>query len=302
MADADLVNKLATMLQTQHERLEVERKDAIKREEKMQQLLERALQKPTQQEGKIPSNATPAPMLLHNASLREFTTWRQKFNDYMLLTGIDKASVDRQKAVLRSLLDDEWFRIAKFALNIKMEDANITVEQIINQMLEHLRSQRNIVLDRKEFYSRDQQPGEKFDDYYVALQEIAAFCDFCATCINQQYRDKIVMGVNHEETVKNLLSEKNLTLEKAVAICRANENAMNDTESLQASASGINRVAKYKKARPQQNSAYTNRSWRPNEHSPEQRRKFTNSGKYGPNAAKRNSDTQWREDRSRDGV
>ena len=119
-------------------------------------------------------------------------------------------------------------------------------------MQKHLRSQRNVVLDRKKFYSRNQQCDEKFDEYYIALQEIAAFCDFCPQCINQQYRDRIVTGIQQEETVKELLSEKALTLEKAVAICRANENASNDTENLQATASGINRIAQYKKPYAQQ--------------------------------------------------
>ena len=271
MSQEELVNKLAAMLQQQHDKLDEERKDSIRREEKMQSLLEAALQKMPdehQQGKKIPTNATPAPMLLHNASLREFTTWNQKFTDYMLLTGINNATNDRQKAVLRSLLDDEWFRIAKFALNIKMEDGNTTVETIITQMLDYLRSQRNVVLDRKEFYLRNQQPDEKFDDYYISLQEIAAFCDFCPNCINQQYRDRIVTGIQHEETVKDLLSEKDLTLAKAVSICRANENATNDTENLQATATGINRIAKYKKSNTQyqksenENRYYKVQPWR----------------------------------------
>ena len=170
MSTEDLVNRLAELLQRQHDSMEEERLEGKKREEKMQILLETALAKVPEinrSESKIPSNATPAPVLVHNASLREFTTWRQKFTDYILLTGVSKASNDRQKAVLRSLLDAEWFRITKFALNIKMEDVNTTVETIMTQMQEHLRSQRNIVLDRKEFYSRNQQPDEKFDDYFM---------------------------------------------------------------------------------------------------------------------------------------
>ena len=249
MSEKEMITKLTEMIKQQHDRLESEKKESIKREEKMQQLLDTALSKMPEvrnQGNKIPSNATPAPVLVHNASLREFTTWSHKFKDYMLLTGIDRDTNERQKAVLRSLLDDEWFRIARFALNIKMDDMGITVDAIIEQMLEHLRSQRNVVLDRKEFYSRNQQQDEKFDDYYVSLQEIAAFCDFCPECIDTQYRDRIVTGIRNDETIKDLLSEKGLTLEKAVSICRANENAINDTENLQATASGINRVVKYK--------------------------------------------------------
>ena len=269
MNQEEMITKLSEMLQKQHDRMEAEKKDSVKREEKMQQLLDTALSKMPDvrnQGNKIPSNATPAPVLVHNASLREFTTWAHKFKDYMLLTGIDRDTNERQKAVLQSLLDDEWFRIATFALNIKMEDMNVTVDNIIKQMLDHLRSQRNVVLDRKEFYSRNQQQDEKFDDYYVSLQEIAAFCDFCPQCIDTQYRDRIVTGIHNDETIKDLLSEKGLTLEKAVSICRANENANNDTENLQATASGIHRVAKYKNDQRRRadngNRSYRMQPWR----------------------------------------
>ena len=276
MTNEEAIAKLTELMQAQSARMDEERRASIEREERMQTLLENALDKvpkvpvPAVEEShgknKIPTNATPAPMLLHNASLREFTTWKQKFNDYRLLTGISKVPNNQQKAVLRSLLDDEWFRVTKFALAINMESEDTTVETIIEQMQQHLRSQRNVVLDRKEFYMRNQQQDEKFDDYFIALQEIAGFCDFCKHCLNQQYRDRIVTGVQNEETVKDLLSTKDLTLDKAVALCRANENANQDTEKLQATASGINRVSRYQNQKPKQYamSDYENKSRRQN--------------------------------------
>ena len=254
----ELVKQLTLMMQQQTHRMEEERKASAEREARMQALLERAITRApgtgnehVRNTTKVPNNATPAPILLQNATLREFTTWNQKFEDYILLTGIDKLSNDEQKAVLRSLLDDEWFRITKFALNINMDDDTITIHTIIDKMKAHLRSQRNVVIDRKEFYSRNQQSGEKFDDYLIALQEIASFCDFCPNCIDNQFRDRIVTGIQSEETVKNLLSEKKLTYDKAIAICRANENANKDSESL-ASACSVNKVTKYTKPQTKQ--------------------------------------------------
>lgn len=259
----EMLEKLGQMLADQLSRSDAERKEAVKREERMNSLLQEALLKiPTEQqqphqgqqpqhegrESKIPNSATPAPILSQNASLREFMTWKQKFTDFTLLTGVDKDTNDRQKAVLRSLLDDEWYRIVKFALNIDMKNPTVTVKTIIDKMQTHLRSQRNIVLDRKEFYARNQQPSELFDDYYIALQEIAAFCDFCPQCTDQQFRDRIVTGIRDEETLKELLAEKDLTLEKTINICRANENATKDTENLHATPADVNKVTNYRKS------------------------------------------------------
>ena len=261
MSDTEeILNRLAKLMEKQTESMNIEREEYKQREERMHAMLAKAIERksdePNRGDGrkKIPTNATPAPVLLHGSSLREFAVWRQKFYDYRLLTGIDKLSNNEQKAVLRSLLDDEWFRVTKFALNINMDNGTTTVDTVVTAMQEHLRSQRNIVLDRKEFFMRNQQVDEKFDDYFISLQEIAGFCDFCEQCIDQQYRDRIVTGTSDENTVKDLLAENNLTLARAVEICRANENALHDTETLQAAPSSINRIARYKKIQAPKNS------------------------------------------------
>ena len=86
----------------------------------------------------------------------------------------------------------------------------------------------------------------------MVLQEIASFCDFCQTCIEDQYRDRIITGILDEETVRELLTEEKLTLGKAVSVCRARENANKDNEALQdttSDASGIAKISSYKKGR-----------------------------------------------------
>ena len=94
-----IVTQLTALIKQQTDAMAAERKEATKREERMQQLLENAIQKlpkteEDEQQGggrtpetvstKIPANATPAPHLSHNASLREFVTWKEKFKDYIL--------------------------------------------------------------------------------------------------------------------------------------------------------------------------------------------------------------------------
>ena len=141
-----IIKQLTDLIERQAVAMEAQRKESTEREERMQLLLAGALKRIPPDEGeeqktpttKIPSSATPAPHLSHNASLREFSTWKQKFKDYILLTGVDNASNNQQKAVLRSLLDDEWFRIVKFTLNLDMEEEETTVDAILEEMQELL--------------------------------------------------------------------------------------------------------------------------------------------------------------------
>lgn len=173
------------------------------------------------------TTATPAPRLVEGASLREFSSWRDKFKGYALLTGLNDLPQDSQTAALMSLLDDQWTRVLRHGLDVDISTSDTTA--IIDSMERHLREQRNIILDRRDFFNRQQEDGEPFDDFLVALREIAQFCDFCGHCADSQLRDKIVMGVRSEDTLRALLSEKDLTLHSAINICRARENAQQNS-------------------------------------------------------------------------
>ena len=63
------------------------------------------------------------------------------------------------------------------------------------------------------------------NDLLCAVREIAAFCDFCSHCVEDQIRDRIVCGAGDDEAVRRLLETKDLTLQSAIDICRACENA-----------------------------------------------------------------------------
>ena len=249
--------EIATVLSTLTKILEAQQQQSSTRDEQInsildtQKLLTERIAKMTSSTPKKPTNASPPPRLNANCSLREFANWKTKYLDYCLLNNVEKLEPNEQKAVLRALLDDEWLRITQFVLHTKLEEDSSRTDDVITEMQAYLRSQRNIVIDRKEFYSRNQQSGETFDDYYMLLQEIAAFCDFCPNCIEDQYRDRIITGILDEETVRELLTEEKLTLGKAVLICRARENANKDNEALQDSTSnnttGISKVSSYRK-------------------------------------------------------
>ncbi|KAG7165032.1 hypothetical protein Hamer_G004784 [Homarus americanus] len=58
----------------------------------------------------------------------------------------------------------------------------------------HLRGQRNVIMNRGDFYSRVQKPSETLDNFPCAVKEIANFCDFCESCIDNRLRDQTVVG------------------------------------------------------------------------------------------------------------
>ena len=162
--------EMTTVLSALTKILESQEKQSANRDEQLTSIL--ATQKQltekiahiTASAPKKPTNASPAPRLHSNCSLREFSNWKTKFLDYSLLNNVHKLETKEQKAVFRALLDDEWLRILQFVLQTKLDDNSTSIDEVITEMQTYLRSQRNVVLDRKEFYSRNQQNGESFDD------------------------------------------------------------------------------------------------------------------------------------------
>ena len=130
-----------------------------------------------------------------------------------MLIGINQLKKKKQRASLYTLVDSEWHPIIKFGLNIA--DAT-NLADTIEAMEKHLRSQRNVILNTRDFYRRNQQSDETFDEYLIALKEISEYCDFCQHCTEDRLRDRIINGLYDETAVQILLSETTLTLQKTV--------------------------------------------------------------------------------------
>ena len=87
------------------------------------------------------------------------------------------------------------------------------------------------IVQRFHFNTRVRAPTESIATFVAALQELSEFCNF-GTTLDQMLRDRLVCGVNHEAIQRKLLSEKNLTFEKAYALAQSIETAERDTANL----------------------------------------------------------------------
>ena len=196
---------------------------------------------------RLPASATPAPRLSSSASLKEFESWRQKFSGYVLLTGVSRLPAAEQRAALLALLDDDWTRVVRYGLPVA-QDADVNA--VITAMQAHLRRQRNVIIDRRDFFTRVQELGETVDDFLCGLKEIASFCDFCHHCLDNRFRDRIVVGTRDEEARRRMLEKPDLTLHKAVDIAWASENAAHNSLAIRDSTGPtLGKVSQYRRSR-----------------------------------------------------
>ncbi|KAK3869771.1 hypothetical protein Pcinc_024945 [Petrolisthes cinctipes] len=264
---------LTALLVRQAEAAQRAQEEGQRREERLNQLLEHMVAQPSSQStsrtgsddtssssntsthsARFPASAATTPHLTSSASLREFDAWRYKFEGYVTLTKINMLTRTEQRAALTAVLDDEWTRTLRYGISVP-EDADLG--SILDAMGEYLRNQRNIIVDRRDFYLRVQEVGESFDDFLCSVKEIANFCEFCDKCVDSQLRDRIVVGTSDELALKRMLENKNLTLENAIDICRASESANHCSAVIRGASHSsthvVNKVSSYRKSRKRDN-------------------------------------------------
>ncbi|KAK3851886.1 hypothetical protein Pcinc_041496 [Petrolisthes cinctipes] len=264
---------LTALLVRQAEEAQRAQEEGQRREERLNQLLEHMVAQPSSQStsrtgsddtssssststhsARFPASAATTPHLTSSASLREFDAWRYKFEGYVTLTKINMLTRTEQRAALTAVLDDEWTRTLRYGISVP-EDADLG--SILDAMGEYLRNQRNIIVDRRDFYLRVQEAGESFDDFLCSVKEIANFCEFCDKCVDSQLRDRIVVGTSDELALKRMLENKNLSLENAIDICRASESANHCSAVIRGASHSsthvVNKVSSYRKSRKRDN-------------------------------------------------
>ena len=118
----------------------------------------------------LPATGTPVPRRHSSASLMEFVSLKRKFEGYSLVPHIrELPAPPEKKAALLAVLEDDWSGVVEFGLPLPTA---ASLDEVAAAMHQYLRRQRNVIIDRRDFASQLQQPGETIDEYVCALKEI----------------------------------------------------------------------------------------------------------------------------------
>ena len=107
--------------------------------------------------------------------------------------------------------------------NQPTDEDDITIKLLMEKFEAYCLPKKNLVIERRKFFTRNQQPDETIDGYITELRNLSSTCEF------QDIRDglilyKLVDGIESNQLRDVLLRKgSNLNLEKAIEICRADE-------------------------------------------------------------------------------
>ena len=98
------------------------------------------------------------------------------------------------------------------------------IDVLFTKFEEYCKPKQNVTVERYHFNTCMQDMAEPIDQYITDLRLIAKNCSF-GDLEDQLIRDRIVCSVKSNKVKQQLLKTKDLTLDKALTICRTDEQS-----------------------------------------------------------------------------
>ena len=163
----------------------------------------------------------PQPLNFTDGNLSDaWQRWKQKWTLYAKASGVDGKEEDVRCAVFLHVIGEEGVEV--FNTFPMTADEKDKIEPLLNKFENYCNPKRNVTFERYKFNLRNQKESEPIDQYVTELKNLAASCEF-RDLKDELLRDRILMGVRDNNVRGRLLRETDLTLKKAIDLCRADE-------------------------------------------------------------------------------
>ncbi|XP_030850652.1 uncharacterized protein K02A2.6-like [Strongylocentrotus purpuratus] len=164
----------------------------------------------------------------YNPDIEQYESYRERMDYYFVANDI---SDERKKvAVILSVMGAKEYRLLKSVV-APQKVSELTLKEVDEALKEHYNPKPPVMLERYKFYQRNQRADENIATYYAELKKMAETCDF-STFRKEALRDRFVCGLAEESVQRRLLSEDDITIEKAVKLATSMEAASKGTAAL----------------------------------------------------------------------
>lgn len=138
---------------------------------------------------------------------------------------------EKKVSVLLSLMGAKTYNLLRNLLSPNKPSSK-SFDDIVKILQSHLNPKPLVIAERFRFHKRNQSKEESISEYMAELRKLSQNCDF-KDGLSDALRDRLVCGMHCSSTQKRLLSEKELDLDKALAIAISMETAAKDASELQ---------------------------------------------------------------------
>lgn len=103
--------------------------------------------------------------------------------------------------------------------------------ELVTLVKDHLSPKSNVISERFKFKQRKQSPTENIGAFVAALKQLSLRCEF-GDNLSHNLRDQLVLDLRSKRIQRRLLTENNLTYERAEELSLSLETAEKEAESL----------------------------------------------------------------------
>ena len=178
-------------------------------------------------------------------SIQEFNPEKDRIKPYLervaLFLKANKFAADDQVPVFLTVIGGRSYSLLRDLLSpVKPEDA--TMETIIVETLsKHYDPKPLVTAERFHFHKRNQAPGESVTEYMAELRRLATHCNF-GTNLDATLCDRLVGGLRSEAMQRKLLTEIDLTLQKALDLAIGMEAADQSAKGFKETEHSLKRI------------------------------------------------------------
>ena len=167
-----------------------------------------------------------------NPESESLTTYVERVKLFIEANGIEDA---RKVAVLLSVIGGKTYALLRNLLS-PTDPKTKSFDEIVAVLTQHYEPKPLIIAERFHFHKRNQAAGESVAEFIAELRRLAKHCEF-KTFLEEALRDRFVCGLNKKAIQNKLLTEKDLTLARALQIATGMEAAAKQVAELQATSS-----------------------------------------------------------------
>lgn len=179
--------------------------------------------------------STPAPLDLNGNVSDNWRKFIQRFRIYLQATEKDKKPSALQTAVFLHIAGEEAMEVYN-TFTFDKEADRTDLELVISKFKDYCTPKKNVVFERHQFFSRTQNVGEAIDLFVTDLKKKSLTCEF-GDLRESLIRDRIICGLASQHLKERMLRETDLTLEKAIALARADEETKKQLKQMTNTAS-----------------------------------------------------------------
>ena len=164
----------------------------------------------------------PRPLLMDNNLSTNWKQWRKVWQRFEIATGIFKQEDLIRVATLLSVVGEDAAKVYD-TFTWSDDENEQCIEDVLRQFDRYCQPRTQVIYERYKFNNRNQAVGESISAYITDLRTIAKNCAHEDITPDEIIRDRLVLGLNDEKMRERLLRINDLSLDKAIDICKAAE-------------------------------------------------------------------------------